>query len=95
MITFYNMEGCPHCERAKILLEEEIKNNKVTVIQHLDAPKGVSSFPYFTAGDKVFVGSPSNKTVLFQKLGLYQVMETYCNKCSTKNFSAKMMIGVL
>ena len=82
MITFYAMQDCPHCQSAMNLLEEEISNNKVVVRPHTQAPPEARGFPYFVSGDNVFVGVPSSKTQLFQRLGLYQILETYCKKCS-------------
>ena len=69
-ITFYNMEGCPYCTKAADLLEDEIKNKKVIVKSHLEAPKNVKGFPYFTYGSNVFSGYPPSKVFLFEKLNI-------------------------
>ena len=82
MITFYSMQGCPHCERTMVLLEKEISKGIVSVKPHTQAPTGVSGFPYFVSGNKTHTGAPKSKSALFQKLGVHT--ESYENpSCST------------
>ena len=46
MITFYSIQGCPYCQKAIILLKDEINNNKVIVKSHTKAPSYIKNFPY-------------------------------------------------
>ena len=72
MITFFYMEGCVYCKKAKSMLEKEIADGTISVRPHSEAPEGVNGFPYFSKGDKNFIGAPSSKEELFEKLGVSQ-----------------------
>ena len=72
MITFFYMEGCGFCNKARNMLKNEIADGTISIRPHSEAPDGVNGFPYFTMGDKNFIGAPSSKEELFEKLGVSQ-----------------------
>ena len=68
-ITFYYMEGCGYCRKAKELLSDPIAKGEVIVVSSTKAPPGVRGFPHFTHGDKQHSGLPQSTSALYKKLG--------------------------
>lgn len=69
MITFYSMEHCPHCDKARKALEHEIRSGKVVVKSSKEAPGGVRGFPYFMSTNGKQATGFSTKEKLFEQLG--------------------------
>lgn len=76
------MDNCPHCERTKTMLNEEIRNGMVEIKPHTQSPPGVRGFPYFVNGNRSHTGAPRSKSDLFQKLGVRH--ESYADCSNTK-----------
>lgn len=76
MMIFYTLKDCPYCQKAMVLLDEEINKGLVLVQPHTKAPSHVQGFPYFVNGNNTYTGLPTSKIALFKKLGK---AETYKN----------------
>jgi glutaredoxin len=88
VITFFNMDGCAFCARAKELLSDEIEAGKVIVKAHTEAPPGTSGFPTFTYKDKTEVGLMKSFEELASKLqyGEHFIQPTEKKETITENF---------
>ena len=86
MITFYSMNGCPHCTNSINMLKKEIDSGLVIVKPHTEAPSTAKGFPYFIHDNNEHTGAPKSKTELFQKLGVSTESYTHCPKtdCATE-----------
>ena len=71
-IMFYSMMTCPYCRQAQTMLDEHIRKGIIMVIPHTEAPKDVTSFPYFSWNNKNEYGLPKSPETLFEKLGYKQ-----------------------
>jgi len=71
-IMFYSMMTCPYCKQAQTMLDEYIRKGIIMVIPHTEAPKDVTSFPYFSWNNKNEYGLPKSSEALFEKLGYKQ-----------------------
>ena len=71
------MEGCGHCESAKIALDSEINSGIIRKIPHTNAPADLRAFPHFVNNDngKAVTGWPRNKEELYKQLD-YVVQNT-------------------
>lgn len=77
MITFYSMNGCPHCVNALKALENDIRSGKVVVKSHTEAPPTARGFPLFAGENGIEITGFSNRETLFQKLGETPIIEGY------------------
>ena len=79
-ITFYFMNGCGFCTKAKEMLATEISNGEISIIPSSQAPKGINGFPTFSYKGKTHSGLPKTKEQLYNKLGY--VSEGYSREYS-------------
>jgi glutaredoxin len=71
-IIFYNMDGCPYCKRALVLLRELIENGLIEVRpHHHEGAKGANGFPLFVSvkTGKISTGLPRSPEQLLKDLG--------------------------
>jgi len=73
------MDSCPHCQRTRTMLGEEIRSGIVKVKPHTQSPPGVRGFPHFVSGNNSHTGAPKSKSDLFQKLGISNESYADCN----------------
>ena len=74
-VTFYNMNGCGYCMKAKQMFAAEIESGEIIEKSSREAPPGTRGFPTFTANGKSHSGLPASKAELYSKLGVS--MEKY------------------
>ena len=77
MITFYSMNGCPHCVNALKALENDIRSGTVVVKSHTEAPPTARGFPYFATENGNETTGFVNRETLLQKLGKTPIIEGY------------------
>ena len=70
VITFYSMNGCGHCLKAKKALAKEIASGKVTLKDASEASGKFLGYPAFECNGKTHLGAVQSYAALLEKLGM-------------------------